>query len=154
VSKDSLSNEEVRDKKEKKHFEILDHTADIGLIIYGQDLRTLFEHAGEAFFYLITDLERVGQKEERRVELKRESLEQLMVGWLNELLYLHEVEGLLFNTFKVEAVNEDGLKARVKGDVFKDGVHIIKTEVKAVTYHQIQVKKEGGGWRAQVIVDL
>ncbi len=141
-------------RKGKKRFEILDHTADIGLIIYGEDLKVLFENAGEAFFHLITDLKRVRPREERRIELKGESLERLMVDWLNELLYLHEVENLLFKTFWVEAVSEEGLKARVRGEGFEAGRHVIKTGVKAVTHHQIQVKKEDGGWRAQVIVDL
>lgn len=141
-------------EKEKKRFEILDHTADIGLIIYGEDLKALFEHAGEAFFHLITDLKRVRQREERRVELRGEGLEGLMVDWLNELLYLHEVESLLFKGFRVEYVGENGLKAVATGELFQEGVHVIKRGVKAVTHHQIQVKKGDGGWRAQVIVDL
>ncbi len=144
----------LKAKKGRKRFEILDHTADIGLIVYGEDLQTLFENAGEAFFHLITDLKRVRQKEERRIELKRESLERLMVDWLNELLYLHDVENLLFKSFKVEVVGEGGLKAKVKGEPFEEGVHVIKTGVKAATHHQIQVKKENGGWRAQIILDL
>ncbi|MDP2968740.1 MAG: archease, partial [Deltaproteobacteria bacterium] len=115
---------------------------------------TLFENAGEAFFRLITDLKRVRQKEERKVELKGESLERLMVDWLSELLYLHDVESLLFKGFKVEVVGEGGLRAKVKGEPFQEGVHVIKTGVKAVTHHQIQVKRENGGWRAQVILDL
>jgi SHS2 domain-containing protein len=137
-----------------KRFEVLDHTADIGLIIYGEDLKTLFENAGEAFFHLITDLKKVRQRLERRIEIKGESLERLMVDWLSELLYLHDVENLLFKGFKVESVGEGGLKARVKGEPFQEGVHVIKTGVKAVTYHQIEVRKENGRWRAQIIFDL
>ena len=145
----------MKSNRSKKRFDILDHTADIGLIVYGQDLKTLFENAGEAFFHLITDLKRVRQREERRIELKGENLERLMVDWLNELLYLHEVENFLFKKFEVEVVGEqEGLKARMKGESFQEGVHLIKTEVKAVTYHQVQVKREDGNWRAQVIVDL
>ena len=150
----SSSGDGVKAQKRKKRFEILDHTADIGLIVYGKDLRTLFENAGEAFFHLITDLKRVKQKEERQVELKGESLERLMVDWLNELLYLYDVESLLFKGFKVEVVGEGGLRARVKGEPFQEGVHVIKTGVKAVTHHQIQVRRENGGWRARVILDL
>lgn len=137
-----------------KRFEILDHTADIGLIVYGEDLKTLFENAGEAFFHLITDIRRVKGRVERRISIKGESVERLMVDWLSELLYLHEVEHLLFKGFKVDAVGEGGLKARVKGEPFQEGVHVIKTGVKAVTHHQIQVQKENGRWRAQVILDL
>jgi len=137
-----------------KRFEILDHTADIGIIVHGENLKTLYENAGEAFFHLITDLRKVKRRVERRVNIEGESLDRLMVDWLSELLYFHDVENLLFKEFKVESVGEDGLKATVKGEPFQDGVHVIKTEVKAVTYHQIEVRQETGGWRAQVILDL
>jgi len=137
-----------------KRFEVLDHTADIGIIVYGEDLKGLFENAGEAFFHLITDMKRVRRRVERKIEIKGESLERLMVDWLSELLYLHDVENLLFKEFKVESVGENGLKAIVKGEPFQEGVHMIKTEVKAVTYHQIEVRKENGKWRAKIIFDL
>jgi len=137
-----------------KRFEVLDHTADIGLIVYGGNLKALFENAGEAFFHLITDLRKVRRRTERRINIGGESLERLMVDWLGELLYLHDVENLLFKGFKVESVGEDGLQAVAKGEPFQEGVHVIKTEVKAVTYHRIEVREEKGRWRAQIILDL
>jgi SHS2 domain-containing protein len=141
-------------EKDMKRFEVLDHTADIGLVVYGDDLKALFENAGEGFFHLITDLRKVKRRIERRVSIGGESLDRLMVDWLSELLYLHDIENLLFRRFKVESVGEDGLKAMVKGEAFREGVHVIKTEVKAVTYHQIEVRQEKGRWRAQIIFDL
>ena len=137
-----------------KRFGVLDHTADIGLIVYGGNLKALFENAGEAFFHLITDLRKVRRRTERRINIGGESLERLMVDWLSELLYLHDVENLLFKGFKVESVGGDGLKAVAKGEPFREGAHVIKTEVKAVTYHRIEVRKEKGRWRAQIILDL
>ena len=137
-----------------KRYEVLDHTADIGLIVYGGNLKALFENAGEAFFHLITDLRKVRRRTERRINIGGESLERLMVDWLGELLYLHDVENLLFKGFKVESVGEDGLQAVAKGEPFQEGVHVIKTEVKAVTYHRIEVREEKGRWRAQIILDL
>jgi len=137
-----------------RRFEVLNHTADIGLIVYGEDLKSLFENAGKAFFHLITDLRRVRLRTEKRIEIGKESLERLIVDWLAELLYLYEVERLLFKEFKVESVGERGLRARVRGEAFQEGVHVIKTGVKAVTYHQIEVRKEKEGWRAQIILDL
>lgn len=137
-----------------KRFEVFNHTADIGLIIHGENLKALFENAGEAFFHLITDLRKVRRRIERRIHIGGESLDRLMVDWLSELLYLHDVENLLFKGFQVESVGEDGLRAVVKGEPFQEGVHVIKTEVKAVTYHRIEVRQENGRWRAQVIFDL
>lgn len=137
-----------------KRFKILDHTADIGLIVYGENLNVLFENAGEAFFHLITDLRKVRRRIEKRIEIGRKGLDRLMVDWLSELLYLHDVENLLFKGFKVESIGEDGLKAVVTGEPFQEGIHVIKTEVKAVTYHQIEVRKENERWKAQIIFDL
>jgi SHS2 domain-containing protein len=138
----------------KKNYEVWDHTADIGLIVYGEDLKALFENAGEAFFHLITDLKKVRRRIERRIHIDGESLDRLMVDWLSELLYLHDVESFLFKGFKIESVGEEGLRAIVKGERFQEGVHVIKTEVKAVTYHRIEVRQKDGGWRAQIIFDL
>jgi SHS2 domain-containing protein len=140
--------------KRMKRFDVLDHTADIGLIVYGENLKSLFENAGKAFFHLITDLKKVRLRTEKRIEIRKESLERLMVDWLTELLYLYEVESLLFKEFKVESVGEEGLRARAKGEAFQEGVHVIKTGVKAVTYHQMEVRKGKEGWRAQIIFDL
>jgi len=137
-----------------KRFDILDHTADIGIIVYGEDLKSLFENAGEAFFHLITDLKKVRLRTEKKIEIGGENLERLMVDWLSELLYLHDVQNLLFKRFHVESVGEEGLKAKVKGESFQEGVHVIKTGVKAVTYHQIEVRQEKEGWRARIIFDL
>ena len=137
-----------------KRYEVLDHTADIGLIIRAEDLPTLFENAGEGFFSLITDIRKVRSTVSRRIDLRGEALERLMVDWLSELLYLHDVESLLFKEFHVESAGEEGLKAVVRGEPFQEGRHEIKTEVKAVTHHQIMVKKVNGGWKAQVIFDL
>ena len=140
--------------KEKRSFSVLDHTADIGVVVNGRDLKTLFENAGHAFFHLLTDLRKVRPRVERKVEIGAESLERMMVDWLSELLYLHDVENLLFKTFRVETIGKNGLKARVTGEVFQEGVHVIKTGIKAVTYHQIRVARENGRWRARIIFDL
>jgi SHS2 domain-containing protein len=137
-----------------RRYKILDHTADIGVIVYGKDLKALFENAGGAFFHLICDLRKVKSRIEKKIEIKGEPLERLMVDWLSQLLYLHDVENLLFKKFSVESVGENGLKATAAGEPFQEGVHVIKTEVKAVTYHQIQVYQEDEGWKAQIIFDL
>ena len=137
-----------------KRYETLEHTADTGLIVYGETLASLFENAGEGFFDLITDLEKVRPRVERRIELEGEPLERLMVDWLGELLFLHDVELLLFKTFSVESVGKTGLRAVARGERFDEKTHVIKTAVKAVTHHQIRVEQERKGWSARVIFDL
>ncbi|MFA4909464.1 MAG: archease [Desulfobacteria bacterium] len=137
-----------------KRYEFIDHTADMGVEVYGRDLRELFQNAGEALFEIICDVSEVTESIEKRVAVDGEDLEQLMVVWLGELLYLHDVERLLFKRFEVEEVGERKLVATVYGEELKEGYHTIKTEIKAVTYHQIQVRQEDGRWIARVIFDL
>jgi SHS2 domain-containing protein len=137
-----------------KKFRLLDHTADLGILVYGGDLEELFSNAGEAFFDIITDLQRVRESTERIIRVESPKLEDLMVQWLGELLYIHDVESLLFRSFLIEKLRDGSLKARARGEAFDDKRHVVKTEIKAVTYHQIEVKQEGERWRARIIFDL
>jgi SHS2 domain-containing protein len=137
-----------------QRFKVLDHTADIGLIVYGDSLNALFENAAKGFFHLITDLRKVKQRVPKHIAVEGQSLERLMVDWLTELLYFHDVENLLFKKFHVEFVGGEGLKATAIGEPFEEGHHIIKTEIKAITHHRISVRQENERWRAQIIFDL
>lgn len=137
-----------------KKFRLLDHTADLGILVYGRDLEELFTNAGKVFFGIITDLRRVRESTERTIRVESSNLEDLMVNWLGELLYLHDVDGLLFRSFSIDELGDGTMKARARGEVFQEERHVIKTEIKAVTYHQIQVKKERGRWVARIIFDL
>jgi SHS2 domain-containing protein len=137
-----------------KKFRFLDHTADLGILVFGGDLEELFTNAGEAFFTIITDLRRVRESTERIIRVESTNLEDLMVNWLGELLYLHDVDGLLFRSFSIDELRDGTMKARARGEAFHEGRHVIKTEIKAVTYHQIEVKEEKGRWRARIIFDL
>jgi SHS2 domain-containing protein len=137
-----------------KKFRLLDHTADLGILVFGGDLEELFTNAGEAFFTIITDLRRVRESTERIIRVESTNLEDLMVNWLGELLYLHDVDGLLFRSFSIDELRDGTMKARARGEAFHEGRHVIKTEIKAVTYHQIEVKEEKGRWRARIIFDL
>ena len=137
-----------------KKFRFLDHTADLGILVFGGDLEELFTNAGEAFFTIITDLRRVRESTERIIRVESTNLEDLMVNWLGELLYLHDVDGLLFRSFSIDELRDGTMKARARGEAFNEGRHVIKTEIKAVTYHQIEVKEEKGRWRARIIFDL
>jgi SHS2 domain-containing protein len=137
-----------------KKFRFLDHTGDLGILVYGRNLEELFTNAGEAFFDIITDLGRVREDTEKTIRVENSNLEDLMVNWLGELLYLHDVDGLLFKSFSIDELLGGRLKARAKGEAFQEERHVIKTEIKAVTYHQLQVKEERGRWMARIIFDV
>jgi len=137
-----------------KRFEILDHTGDIGIIVYGRDLNELFLNAGKAFFSLLTDLRRIRIKLERNIVLQGDNLEELMVAWLGELLYLFDAKGLLFSRFHLEKMNRCSLKATAGGEFFQPERHLLKREIKAVTYHQVKVENRDGKWEGRIIFDL
>ena len=137
-----------------KKYEFIEHTADLGFKAYGETLERLFIHAAEAFFEAIVALESIKGKIERSIEVEADMLEDLMVSWLAEFLYLYDTERLVFNSFQIKCIDHSKLEAKARGEVLDPARHEIKTGIKAVTYHQLYVKETEGGWEAQVILDV
>ena len=135
-------------------FEFLPHTADVAVVARGESLRELFEHAGLALFSLLTDVEGVRDRTSTQVEIQSPDRESLLVDWLNELLYLFDCEGKLFCRFTVSELGESSLKAEVRGERIDPGRHRIKMGVKAVTYHDLEIKRSDDGWMARMVFDV
>lgn len=133
---------------------LIDHTADIGIDVFGASLQELFANAAFALFDIITDLSKVEGKVEYKISISGIDKEQLLVNWLHELLYLHDVKNILFNDFCIVDITDTQLNATVRGDVICDDKHVIKTEIKAVTYHCLSVVRENHVWKVRVIFDL
>jgi SHS2 domain-containing protein len=136
-----------------KGFEIIDHTADIGIAAYGADLKEAFANAAYALFSLMVDIEEVGDTSCHQVEVTAEDHSELLVAWLNELIYLFEVENVLFKRFEIGELSETKLKAGCYGEKIAPERHKIKMGVKAATYHMLRVE-EGDGFRVQVLFDI
>jgi SHS2 domain-containing protein len=138
----------------RRNYQYIEHTGDLGFKAYGRTREALFSHAAEAFFQAIISLETIQEKEKRLIEVEAAALDELMVGWLSELLFLFDTELLLLRRFEITDMKGRGIKAMVWGEVMDPARHEIKTGIKAVTYHQLYVKKRGGIWEAQVILDI
>ena len=136
-----------------RRFRFIDHTGDIGVVVYGRDLRELFVHAAQAFFQIITEPEKIREKKSEEISLDSNGSEELLVAWLNEFLFLFDTRGLLFRRFDLRQVNDNHLEATVWGEGYEQGRHPIKTVIKAVTYHQLEIKQEKGAWKTQIIFD-
>lgn len=138
-------------------YRLLEHTADLGIEVTAPNLGELFAEALRALTDVLTTLDRVGFDEACSVELSAPSLEGLLVDWLNEAIFLHESEGLVFARAAVD-VRQDSqgwhLTAELDGEAFSLEQHGLKTLIKAATYHQLRVEQDAGLWRAQVICDL
>jgi len=137
----------------KKDFEILNHTADVGIIAYGADLKQAFANAGKALFSLITELDDVKEVLHRDAELTASDEESLLVEWLNELIYQFDTEGIVFKRFDIIQLDSTRLKARGYGEKVNKARHKIKMGVKAATYHMLKVNKNGG-CSVQVLFDI
>ncbi len=126
--------------------------ADIGFEVWSEDLNELFEEAALAMYEIMVDVKRVKPKEERVIQIKSEGIDMLLHDWLSELLYITDVESMVFSRFEV-SINDSELEGRAFGEPIKPE-HNPKTEIKAVTYHKLNVSKENDFWRATVILDI
>jgi len=138
----------------KKAFEIIDHTADVGIIAYGADIEELFSNAALALFSLITAPESVEEKLHLDLEVSSEDRDSLLIEWLNELIYLFDVNHILFNHFDIKSLTHNELKATCYGEDFNPMKHKITAGVKAATYHMLKLDKSDDGFKAQVILDI
>lgn len=136
-----------------KRFEIIEHTADIAIAAYGSGLEKAFANAAYALFSLMVDPKSVLTTLFREVEVTAENQEDLLVAWLNELLYLHEVESVLFRRFEVRELTESRLRSRCYGELIDPERHKIKMGIKAATYHMLRIQREDG-FRVQVLFDI
>ena len=134
-------------------FEVLEHTADIGIVAHGKGLEEAFANAALGLFSLITDLETVKEATSRELVLEAEDQEGLLVEWLNGLIYLFDVENLLFSRFEFQKLQPTRLVARAYGEVADLSRHPIKLGVKAATRHMLKIEK-GDGYRLQVLFDI
>jgi SHS2 domain-containing protein len=140
-----------------KEFEIIDHTADIGIVAYGKTKKEVFINAAKGMFEIIAGENRnLKENFYDKIKLEAKSLEDLLIAWLNELLYISEVKLVILNKFKIKELSDGQIKAEIGGTKINHLSVRIKREVKAVTYHRLEIKKdeESGLWRAQVIFDI
>jgi len=134
-------------------YQLLDHTADIGMAVYGTNLKELYSNSAFAMFDLITDTSRVKPKNSMVIEVEGNNPDELMVNWLSELLYILESRSLLLIEFDILEIDQNRLKAEVRGEPYDPARHEYFTEIKAATYHQLKIEKIDDRWKAQIIFD-
>jgi len=130
-------------------------TADVAFEAYGKNLNELFENAALAMFEVIVNTKQVKQMVKKNVAASGNDLQSLLFNWLNKLLVFVDAENLAFSGFDVK-VDEKKLKLRAvcKGERMNRKRHETRTNVKAATYHKMEIKKEKNKWKAQVILDI
>ncbi|MFH1490873.1 MAG: archease [Pseudomonadota bacterium] len=138
----------------KATFKLLDHTADLGIRVVGPDLETLFENAGKALVQVMVRGALPAKASPLTLAVTGEDLADLMVRWLGEILYLFEGDHLITAFLNVHTVTPSRIEATLQTTPFDPEIHEIQHEIKAVTYHQIEVAEKDGHWEARIIFDL
>ncbi len=134
-----------------------DHTADVGLLVHGDDLNDLFRTAAEgAFDYVVANRDAVVARDVETITLHADSTMELLVVWLNELIFRSETKHRLYATFDVHvALDGLSLSANVAGEPIDRERHLLDHEVKAVTRHGLQLDRDDAGrWVAELILDI
>ncbi|NWF53807.1 MAG: archease [Syntrophaceae bacterium] len=137
-----------------KRYETFDHTADIGVRVFGRTVEEVFVNAAYALFDQLTDLTQVGDGAVQEISVEGSDQEDLLIRWLGELLFLCQSRGYLFKNFSILSLDSNSLKALARGEIFDPSRHRFKTEIKGVTYHQVEVRQKDRGWEGRVVFDV
>jgi len=132
----------------------IDHTGDIGIVVTAPDRGQLYERAAWGLFSVLTDLSTVEPKEAHAVTVEGADPVDLMVKWLSELNFLHVTQHDLFAKFSIHELEDHRLAATAWGEPIDRERHTVYTEVKAITYHRLEIEETDDGWRVQIIFDM
>jgi SHS2 domain-containing protein len=135
-------------------FEILDISGDVGIRAYGQNCEEAFANAGIGMYNLITDIEKIAEKQAIDIEARGDSLEGLLVPYLNELIFQFDTHGFIGRKIDVQSFNDNFIKVKVYGEEFDPDRHERRLLVKAATYHNIKVEKINDKWEIEVVFDI
>lgn len=138
------------------NYKYFDHTADIGVEVTGRSRKALFVNAVEALFDVMIE-SKGGRKAARRqktITVKGSDVTDLLINFLRELLYLFNGEQFITGSCEIINFNNKKLAVQLTGEKFDNTKHLIKTEIKAVTYSGVKVEKHKEDWRARIIFDV
>jgi len=137
-----------------KAYKLIEHTADISIRVKASNLKSLFKNAALAMFDIIARKQKSkpAKKETLKISQEAEGREELFINWLNELLFLSATKRSIFTDFKIDKLSDDSIEAVAVSEDISN--YKVKTEIKAATYHELQLKKTGSVWQAKVVLDV
>ncbi len=136
-------------------FEVMDHTADVGIIAYGRDLAELLENATAGMISLMVDVTMVAEKEKREIvaEIPFPAPEMLLLKWLKEVHSLFEIEKFVTRSVRISQITDETAKGEAYGETFNPNIALLH-HIKAVTHHLVSIEKTDHHLKAQVIFDV
>ncbi len=139
--------------------ELIEHTADLGLRVFAHSAEELFINAAKGMFAVIAERKvcrkkSAGTKKTKfELDISARNREELLVSWLSELLTLFDIHDIIFICFKITQLTAKQIKALAWGEPLNKQTYIRKTEIKAVTYHRLNIKKVAGELAAEIFFD-
>ncbi len=137
-----------------KRFEIVDHTADIAMRAYGSTLKELFQNAALGMFNILADLEGIKSSTEIAIKVDGIDKEELLIAWLEELLYNFYTKNIIFSEFNITELTDTDLAAKVKGRFVGENKNRLKSEIKAATRHELKIGKKDDQYETQIVFDV
>lgn len=141
-----------------KKFEWIDHPADIGFRAYGKDIEEAYENAALALTEIMADMDKIEPEREIQISIKSEDLEALLFDWLDHFLYLQDAKDYVASKFEIGRITEENneyiLEAKARGEKYDPVKHGHGSEVKAITYHMMEISQDSDGASVQVVVDI
>lgn len=143
----------------KPKFKFLENlvTADIAFEAYGKNLNELFENCALALNETMVDTKTVPVKIKKVFKLQNAELNNLLINFLNEIIYYKDAESLLFSKYKVKVEQSEKLwrlAAEISGEPIDWKKHKLLADAKAATWHAFELEKKGKVYRAQVVIDI
>jgi SHS2 domain-containing protein len=135
-------------------FSFLEHPSDIGILATGQSRESALVEGSKGLTAILADPTGIQLLEERLIRISGSDIASQVVNWLDELLFLFDTEGMLFADFRIDAWTASEIHGCGRGEPFDATKHELRTAVKAVTYHQFDMRETAGGWELRVFVDL
>jgi len=136
------------------HYELLDHTADLGIRVTADDIYELFEAAAHAMLDQLMDRSVLSGATKENLTVSGIDKPDLLIGWLREILYIWNGRERLVNRVHIEQMDDTHIAASVWHDPFDPATHEILADIKAVTYHGVNVEQTPNGWVATAIFDV
>ncbi|MBI2487591.1 MAG: archease [Deltaproteobacteria bacterium] len=136
------------------NYEILDHTADVCVRVYGKSFDELLRNAAYAMMELITDREKIIPSQKIEIKTKGETKEELLVHWLGDILYLHQAKKMVFRDFEVHIISETQVKGKAFGEKIDLEKHELSSDIKAVTYHNLKIETLDNGLKVDIVFDI
>jgi SHS2 domain-containing protein len=134
-------------------FEVIDHTAEVGIVAYGRSLEELFANAAVGMMSFLIDPATVRPVAQRTIMVDADDRAELLIAWLNELLVLLNADGFIPGRFTVQELTDTRLRAEVGGEPVDPSRHRFRLDVKAATYHGLEIKRNDL-WHARIIFDV